>query len=172
MLKCFSSFACGPRTWRLFGEFSKSLLRFAGISRRFEFRGTTAGVTFIDDYAHLPAEVSAAVAAASAMAPSRLVCVFQPHRYSRLKNLWKDFSNSFDGVDTLVAADVYSAGEMPLPGVTGELIVQAVSAGNGSMDINGRPDWMTLSSCSDRNLSWRFMFGARRWRYPPSDRPT
>ena len=118
---------------------AKSLLRFAGISRRFEFRGTTAGVTFIDDYAHLPAEVSAAVAAASAMAPSRLVCVFQPHRYSRLKNLWKDFSNSFDGVDTLVAADVYSAGEMPLPGVTGELIVQAVSAGNGSMDIKWAP---------------------------------
>lgn len=105
-----------------------SLERFAGISRRFEFRGTQADVTFIDDYAHLPAEVAATIAAAAQIADSRIVCVFQPHRYSRTKHLWQDFGSAFAGVDMLVLTDVYSAGEMPLPGVTGELIAQAVDS--------------------------------------------
>ncbi len=115
-----------------------SLERFAGISRRFEFRGTQAGIAFIDDYAHLPAEVAATIAAAAQLAGSqtggsqaggsRIVCVFQPHRYSRTKHLWLDFGSAFEGADMLVLTDVYSAGEMPLPGVTGELIAQAVAS--------------------------------------------
>ena len=109
----------------------ESLSRFAGIARRFEFRGAQGGVTFVDDYAHLPTEVAAAIRTALDLQPDRLVCVFQPHRYSRTKSLWAEFANSFAGADVLVVADVYSAGEMPLPGVTGELILQAVrSAGD------------------------------------------
>lgn len=107
---------------------ASSLERFAGISRRFEFRGSQGDVTFIDDYAHLPAEVATTVAAAAQIADSRVVCVFQPHRYSRTKHLWRDFGAAFEGVDVLVLTDVYSAGEMPLPGVTGELIAQAVAS--------------------------------------------
>jgi len=117
----------------------ESLMRFAGIARRFEFRGTAHNVTFVDDYAHLPAEVSAAIATATALENQRVVCVFQPHRFSRIKNLWQDFSHSFKGVTTLVVTDIYSAGEMPLPGVTGELIAQAVKNANSGMDVRWAP---------------------------------
>ena len=105
-----------------------SLSRFAGISRRFEFRGSQGGVAFVDDYAHLPTEIAAAIKTARDLEFERLVCVFQPHRYSRTKHLWPDFAHSFDGADRLVVSGIYSAGEMPLPGVTGELIIQAVQA--------------------------------------------
>jgi UDP-N-acetylmuramate--alanine ligase len=104
----------------------RALGRFAGVARRFEFRGDAAGVTFIDDYAHLPTEVQAAVAAACDGDWARIVCVFQPHRYSRTEALWRDFADAFDGVGLLAVTDVYASGERPRPGVTGKLIVNAV----------------------------------------------
>lgn len=103
-----------------------ALGRFAGVARRFEHRGERAGVTFIDDYAHLPSEVSAALAAALDGRWGRVVCVFQPHRFSRTETLWRDFADSFIGADVLVVTDVYPSGEYPRPGVSGKLIVQSV----------------------------------------------
>jgi UDP-N-acetylmuramate--alanine ligase len=103
-----------------------ALGRYAGVARRFEFRGEAAGVTFVDDYAHLPTEVAAAIAAARDGDWSRVVCVFQPHRYSRTESLWASFADAFEGVDLLVLTDVYAAGERPRPGVTGKLVVNAV----------------------------------------------
>ncbi|MDG2027386.1 MAG: UDP-N-acetylmuramate--L-alanine ligase [Acidimicrobiales bacterium] len=104
----------------------RALARFGGVARRFEFRGEAAGVTFIDDYAHLPSEVAAMVDAVRDGGWDRVVCVFQPHRYSRTAALWQDFADSFVGVDTLVLTDIYSAGETPRPGVSGKLLVDAV----------------------------------------------
>jgi UDP-N-acetylmuramate--alanine ligase len=102
-----------------------ALARFAGVARRFEHRGEAAGVTFIDDYAHLPTEVAAAIEAARDGDWRRVVCVFQPHRYSRTSALWPDFAHAFDGADLLVVTDVYAAGETPRPGVSGMLVARA-----------------------------------------------
>jgi len=105
---------------------TSALARFGGVARRFEFRGEAGDVTFVDDYAHLPSEVEAALAAAADGAWNRVVCVFQPHRYSRTQHLWRDFADSFTAADLLVVTDIYSAGEAPRPGVTGKLIVDTV----------------------------------------------
>jgi UDP-N-acetylmuramate--alanine ligase len=104
----------------------RALERFGGVARHFEHRGEVAGVTFIDDYAHLPTEVAAAISAARDGEWHRIVCAFQPHRYSRTAALWADFADAFVGVDVLVVTDIYAAGETPRPGVSGKLIVQAV----------------------------------------------
>ena len=109
-----------------FEPMAAALAAYPGVARRFQRRGQARGVTFVDDYAHLPAKVTAAVAAARGGGWQRVVCVFQPHRYSRTETLWRDFATAFDGVDVLVVTDVYGAGEAPRPGVTGKLIVDAV----------------------------------------------
>ena len=109
-----------------FEAVAASLERYPGVARRFQHRGQAGGVTFVDDYAHLPAKVAAAVSAACGGGWGRVVCVFQPHRYSRTEALWRDFATAFDGADLLVVTDVYGAGEPPRPGVTGKLIVDAV----------------------------------------------
>ena len=103
-----------------------ALARYGGVARRFEFRGEMGGVTFVDDYAHLPTEVSAAIAAARDGDWSRIVCIFQPHRYSRTESLWPTFADAFEGADVIAVTDVYPSGERPRPGVTGKLVVNAV----------------------------------------------
>ncbi len=114
------------------------LAGFAGVGRRFQLQGERDGVTFVDDYAHLPSEVAAAVAAATAGSWGRVVCVFQPHRYSRTSALWQDFAHSFDGVDVLAVTDIYAADEAPRPGITGKLVLEAaLDAGFG-----GRSAWL------------------------------
>jgi UDP-N-acetylmuramate--alanine ligase len=105
-----------------------ALGRFAGVPRRFEFRGDVLGATVVDDYAHLPAEVAATVSAARAGGWPRIVAVFQPHRYTRTAAVAGGFAGAFDGVDVLVVTDVYAAGEPPIPGVTGRLVADAVAA--------------------------------------------
>ena len=109
---------------------AKALARFGGVARRFEFRGEVDGITFVDDYAHLPTEVEAALAAAADGGWDRVVCVFQPHRFSRTAALWRDFAPAFDRADVVVVTDIYSSGETPRPGITGKLIVDAVLEAN------------------------------------------
>ncbi len=118
---------------------ARALGRFGGVARRFEFRGEVGGITFVDDYAHLPTEVEAAIEAARDGGWSRVVCVFQPHRYSRTAALWQDFAHSFDGVDKLVLTDIYSSGETPRPGVTGKLLVDAVLDANPWAEVAWMP---------------------------------
>lgn len=105
---------------------SRALSRFGGVARRYEFRGVANGVTFVDDYAHLPGEVEAVLSAAADGGWQRVVVVFQPHRYSRIAALGRDFANAFSGADEVLVTDVYSAGETPRPGITGKLVVDAV----------------------------------------------
>ncbi|WP_419923171.1 UDP-N-acetylmuramate--L-alanine ligase [Candidatus Poriferisodalis sp.] len=104
----------------------EALGRFGGVARRFERRGESAGVAYIDDYAHLPSEVAAAVAAAAGGGWKRIIAVFQPHRYTRTAALWQDFAHSFGVADHIVLTDIYAAGEVPQPGISAELIAQAV----------------------------------------------
>ncbi len=109
-----------------FDDGARALARFAGVARRFEFRGERDGITYVDDYAHLPTEVEAALQAAREGDWQRVVCVFQPHRFSRTAALWRDFADAFVDSDLLVVTDIYAASEAPRPGVSGKLIVDAV----------------------------------------------
>jgi UDP-N-acetylmuramate--alanine ligase len=109
-----------------FAACQAALARFAGVARRLQFRGEARGVTFIDDYAHLPTEVAAATEATATGGWGRVVVVFQPHRYSRIGALWADFAHAFAAADKVVLTDVYAAGEQPVPGISGKLIVDAV----------------------------------------------
>jgi UDP-N-acetylmuramate--alanine ligase len=83
-------------------------------------------VTYVDDYAHLPGEVAATLEAAAHGGWSRIIAVFQPHRYSRTATIWAEFADAFVGADLLVITEVYAAGEAPRPGVSGRLILEAV----------------------------------------------
>jgi UDP-N-acetylmuramate--alanine ligase len=103
-----------------------ALGRYAGVARRFQFRGEVGGVTVVDDYAHNPGKVRAVLAAAASGGWGRVVAVFQPHRYSRTADLHRAFGDSFVDADVVVVTDVYGAGEQPRPGVTGKLIVNAI----------------------------------------------
>ena len=110
---------------------AEALARFHGAKRRFETKGRAAGVWIVDDYAHHPTEIAATLRAARQTSPKRLVCAFQPHRYSRTQLLQKEFGGAFKDADLLILTDVYSAGEAPIAGVSGETIVDAVKAATG-----------------------------------------
>lgn len=109
-----------------FEAVTRALGGFAGVARRFQFRGERDGVTYVDDYAHLPSDVDAMIRAAREGGWDRVVAVFQPHRYTRTAALWRDFADAFAGADALVLTDVYAAGEQPQPGVSGRLVLRAV----------------------------------------------
>jgi UDP-N-acetylmuramate--alanine ligase len=121
-----------------------ALARFAGVTRRFEFRGEAAGVTFVDDYAHLPSEVRAALATARTGGWERVVAVFQPHRFSRTAALASEFGSAFADADVLVVTDVYSAGERPVPGVSGRLVADAVRAQDARLPVTYAAGWEEL----------------------------
>jgi len=106
---------------------AQALSSFTGARRRFECRGKAGGAWFVDDYAHHPSEVAATLDAARVMHPRRLVAVFQPHRYSRTEAMWRRLGESLGAADLVVLTDVYSAGEAPIPGVTGKLLADALA---------------------------------------------
>ncbi len=99
---------------------------FGGVKRRFETVANVEGVWVVDDYAHHPTEVKATLAAARSATRGRVWVLFQPHRYSRTAALARDFGGAFDDADRVVLMDVYSAGETPVPGVSGHTLVDAV----------------------------------------------
>lgn len=111
-----------------FESIRHALKTFRGARRRFEIRHSGARFTVVDDYGHHPSEIAATLATARGLKPGRIVCLFQPHRYSRTQLLKKEFGASFDDVDELFVTDVYAASEKPLPGVSGGTIVEAVEA--------------------------------------------
>lgn len=119
----------------------EGLATHTGVQRRFDRRGIAGGVEVVDDYAHLPTEVVAALEAGSASATGRLVVVFQPHRYSRTQALWAEFAESFDAADVLVLTDIYPAGETPRAGVSGKLIHDAVTARGRATGSPLAPVW-------------------------------
>ena len=104
-----------------FNKIAYSLERFTGMRRRFQVLGTAGGAKIIDDYAHHPTEVQATLKAAKEVVSSngkgRVLAIFQPHRYSRLANLWHDFIVSFNDADILYLCDIYSAGEKSIENV-------------------------------------------------------
>lgn len=101
----------------------RALSGFAGVKRRFTQTGIVDGVTIIDDYGHHPVEISAVLDAAREVTNSRVVAVVQPHRYSRLQDLFEDFCSCFNAADAVIVADVYAAGEEPIEGVDKDAMV-------------------------------------------------
>ena len=112
-----------------------ALAKFGGISRRFEIKGEAAGRIVLDDYAHHPAEVRATLAAVRASFKRRVVAVFQPHRYTRLRDLFDDFLSAFDDADVLYLFDVYPAGEEPIAGVSARRLYEALRA-RGHLEVH------------------------------------
>ena len=104
-----------------------ALARFEGVGRRFERVGETRGVTVYDDYAHNPAKLRAALATARGKTDGRLLVLFQPHLYSRTQHLARELGGELAAADVVAVADVYPARETPLEGVTGKLVVDALS---------------------------------------------
>ena len=94
----------------------KALAGFAGVKRRFTHTGEWNGISFYDDYAHHPVEICSVLKAAKQVAKGRVIAVMQPHRYSRLQNLFSDFSTCFEDADIAIITPVYSAGETPILG--------------------------------------------------------
>jgi UDP-N-acetylmuramate--alanine ligase len=101
------------------------LASFRGVGRRWEHRGTVSGVVLIDDYAHHPTEIVATLGAAEGAVPGRVWAVFQPHLYSRTARFQEEFGEALSRADEVVVTDVYGSREEPVPGVTGELVVDA-----------------------------------------------
>ncbi len=115
-----------------FPKMAAGLAAFHGAKRRFQTKGHVRGVWIVDDYAHHPTEIAATLKAARETAPKRLICAFQPHRYSRTQLLAKEFGRAFVSADILVLTDVYSAGEAPIPGISGETIRAEVERQTGA----------------------------------------
>ncbi|MBP2662362.1 MAG: murC [Firmicutes bacterium] len=114
--------AVGIHAGLTFAQIVEGLGLFQGAKRRFQTKGRVNGVWVVDDYAHHPTEISTTLLGARQTEPKRLICVFQPHRYTRTNFLRKEFGTAFSHADLLILTDVYSAGEEPIPGVSGETI--------------------------------------------------
>jgi UDP-N-acetylmuramate--alanine ligase len=107
----------------------KGLADFGGVKRRFTKTGESDGITVIDDYGHHPVEITAVLEAArSAAGDGKIIAVVQPHRYSRLGDMFEDFCTCFNNADTVIVADVYAAGEEPIEGVDGPALVEGLRA--------------------------------------------
>lgn len=114
-----------------FAKVAEALSSFQGVGRRFELLGKTKGVCVVDDYAHHPTEIMATIRAARQLNPGRVLAVFQPHRYTRTAILFREFGAAFSGADVVAIGEIYSAGEQPIPGVTADLIREAVARHDG-----------------------------------------
>ncbi len=110
-----------------FRRAADALGTFLGIERRFERKGEVGGVRVVDDYAHHPAEIEATLAAAREVHAGRLVVAFQPHRYSRTRDLWEEFTRCFHMADVLVLTEIYAAGEDKIPGIEAEALARAIA---------------------------------------------
>ncbi len=110
-----------------FPAIASALAGFRGAERRFEQRGVVAGVTVVDDYGHHPTEIAAVLAAGRAARPGRVVVAFQPHRYTRTRDLMAEFAEALAPADEVVLADIYPASEEPIPGVTIDALAAVVS---------------------------------------------
>ena len=104
----------------------RALSEFTGVKRRFTKTGEAGGVTVIDDYAHHPIEISAVLAAARKACDHRIIAIVQPHRYTRLHDLFEEFCGCFHDADTIIVADVYAAGEQPIPDVNRDALVSGL----------------------------------------------
>jgi UDP-N-acetylmuramate--alanine ligase len=127
-----------------FSHVAEALDGFTGIHRRFEVKGEPRGVLVIDDYGHHPAEIRATIGAVRDSWKRPLTVIFQPHRYSRTRDLFEDFVAAFEGADRLVLTEIYPAGEDPIAGITGETLYQAIKR-KGHLEVEFIADKSTIA---------------------------
>jgi len=132
LFNALCAIAVGDQLGADFSAMAESLKEFTGMGRRFEIlKNSPKDILFVDDYAHHPSEVKATLKAsreALARTSGRVIAIFQPHRYTRLKALWDEFVTCFDDSDLLIIADVYSAHEAVIPNVTSESLTKTIQA--------------------------------------------
>src|SRR5437016_1836673 len=104
----------------------EALENFRGVDRRFQLKGRVGNISVIDDYGHHPTEVRATLAAARQCGPRRIHVVFQPHRYTRTRDLLEEFGAAFSDADNVLVLDIYAASEPPIPGITGEQVAETI----------------------------------------------
>ncbi len=112
-------------------KIAAGLASFRGVDRRFQVRGVARGVTVVDDYGHHPTEIRATLQAARECGYGRVLVLFQPHRYTRTRDLMADFAGAFGDADAVQVLDIYGASEQPIDGVTGETLAAAIRAKAG-----------------------------------------
>jgi len=121
----------------------EGLKKFAGVKRRFTTTGVWNEVRIVDDYGHHPVEIAAVLSAAREMTGGRVIAVVQPHRYTRLRDLFQDFSTCFNDADVVAVAEVYSAGEAPIEGVSADSLVESLK-NHGHRDARKLPGFDDL----------------------------
>jgi len=128
VLNALAAMSMAMRLGVSMAEAVTALNRFTGVTRRFELRGEVDGIRFVDDYAHLPAEISASLAAARVEGSQvgRVVAVFQPNRFHRIAQMADSYADCFGDADLVVITDIFASGTPPIAGVTGKLVVDAV----------------------------------------------
>ena len=126
VLNALAAIALAIRLGVAFDKIQQALASFRGARRRFEVKFDGKHFQVIDDYGHHPTEIKATLATARALNPKRLICLFQPHRYTRTQLLKKEFGSAFADADIVCVTDVYAASEKPLPGVSGETIINEI----------------------------------------------
>lgn len=123
---------------------AEALSGFKGARRRFTQIGEVSGITFVDDYGHHPTEISATLGAARDLGFKRVVCVFQPHRYTRTQAMKDRFATAFDNADVLYVMDVFPASEMPIPGISGKTVATGVMQHGDVEEVYYVPNRRTL----------------------------
>jgi UDP-N-acetylmuramate--alanine ligase len=103
-----------------------ALAEFRGVDRRFQLKGMSRGVTVVDDYGHHPTEIRATLAAARDCGYKKIHVIFQPHRYTRTRDMMEEFAGAFDDADSVEMLDIYAASEEPIPGVDAETLTQKI----------------------------------------------
>ncbi|WP_437757985.1 UDP-N-acetylmuramate--L-alanine ligase [Sorangium sp. So ce1389] len=129
VLNCLATIAVADELEVPLDVTKQALATFGGVARRFTIVGSLGGITLVDDYGHHPAEIRATVDAARRAFPGedhRIVVAFQPHRHTRTRDLFDEFTRAFNQADVLLVTDIYAAGEPPIPGVTAERLVQSI----------------------------------------------
>ena len=149
MLNATASLAVARALGLDVNDAARALSTFEGVRRRFTHVGDVRGVTVVDDYGHHPTEITATLKAASGLGFKHVDVVFQPHRYSRLQALVDDFADAFACADRLVLIDVFSAGEMPIPGVTSKMLADVVRARHPEKEVVYVADRMSLYETLD-----------------------
>jgi UDP-N-acetylmuramate--alanine ligase len=128
-------------------QIQEALENFRGVDRRFQLRGKAGGVSVIDDYGHHPTEIRATLAAARQCGYRKIHVIFQPHRYTRTRDLMDEFTTAFEDADSLHILDIYPASEQPIEGITGETLTQRISEkGNASAKYAGSFEDAVLSA--------------------------
>ena len=123
----------------------KALKEFTGAHRRFETKGRVNGVWVVDDYAHHPTEIGVTLKAALQTKPQRLICVFQPHRYTRTQLLFNEFCACFKGCDKLIVTDIYAASEDPIEGVNSQKLAEGIKETSG-VDVEYVPSMADIEN--------------------------